>query len=180
MNIFFDTEFTGLHKNTSLVSLGLVTECGRTFYAEFTDYKHTQITNWLEENIIKNLRLPILNDHQKNYIIDEGVGLSVRGDSQFIAGVLSAWLISLGEHIYIWGDCPAYDWVLFCELFGGAMHIPACIFYVPLDLCTFLLSNGYDPDVSRRGLSGMNLVTHNALDDALMVKACWEKVSDGH
>ena len=36
--IFLDTEFTGLHKNTTLISLGLVSECGKTFYAEFTDY----------------------------------------------------------------------------------------------------------------------------------------------
>lgn len=38
MNIFFDTEFTGLHKNTTLISIGCVDENGRTFYAELTDY----------------------------------------------------------------------------------------------------------------------------------------------
>ena len=30
MKIFFDTEFTGLHKNTTLISIGLVDENGRT------------------------------------------------------------------------------------------------------------------------------------------------------
>ena len=38
MKIFFDTEFTGLHKDTSLISIGLVDEDGKTFYAEFLDY----------------------------------------------------------------------------------------------------------------------------------------------
>jgi len=33
--IFFDTEFTGLHKDTTLISIGLIAEDGRTFYAEF-------------------------------------------------------------------------------------------------------------------------------------------------
>jgi DNA polymerase III epsilon subunit-like protein len=31
--IFFDTEFTGLHQKTTLISIGLVSECGKTFYA---------------------------------------------------------------------------------------------------------------------------------------------------
>ena len=31
MKIFFDTEFTGLHKNTTLISIGLVTEEGKHF-----------------------------------------------------------------------------------------------------------------------------------------------------
>jgi hypothetical protein len=39
--IFFDTEFTGLHQGTTLISIGLISECGKTFYAEFTDYAIT-------------------------------------------------------------------------------------------------------------------------------------------
>ena len=39
MKIFFDTEFTGLHKNTTLISIGLVAENGKKFYAEFNDAK---------------------------------------------------------------------------------------------------------------------------------------------
>ena len=32
--IFFDTEFTGLHQKTTLISIGLIAETGETFYAE--------------------------------------------------------------------------------------------------------------------------------------------------
>ena len=53
--IFLDTEFTGLHKNTTLISAGLVSECGKTFYAEFSDYDKSQINDWLQDNVIKNL-----------------------------------------------------------------------------------------------------------------------------
>ena len=52
MNIFFDTEFTGLHKNTTLISIGLISETGKTFYAEFTDYNHTQIDNWIQKKML--------------------------------------------------------------------------------------------------------------------------------
>lgn len=53
MKVFFDTEFTGLHKNTTLISLGCVDENGRTFYAEFTDYDKSQVDDWINENVIK-------------------------------------------------------------------------------------------------------------------------------
>ncbi len=33
MKVFFDTEFTGLRKDTTLVSIGMIAENGETFYA---------------------------------------------------------------------------------------------------------------------------------------------------
>ena len=45
MKVFFDTEFTGLHQNTTLLSIGLVAENGRSFYAEFMDYDYGQEEN---------------------------------------------------------------------------------------------------------------------------------------
>ena len=47
--LFFDTEFTGLHKNTTLISIGIISEDGKTFYAELNDYDINQISddNWI-------------------------------------------------------------------------------------------------------------------------------------
>ena len=61
MKIFFDTEFTGLHQNTTLISIGLVSERGKTFYAELTDYDQTQLNDWLKDNVIANLTLQDYN-----------------------------------------------------------------------------------------------------------------------
>ena len=36
--ISLDTEFTGLNADCTLISIALVSECGKTFYAEFDDY----------------------------------------------------------------------------------------------------------------------------------------------
>jgi len=55
MRIFFDTKFTGLHKNTTLISIGIVAEDGNTFYAELTDYDNNQIDNGIQYNVIDNL-----------------------------------------------------------------------------------------------------------------------------
>lgn len=57
MKLFFDTEFTGLRKDTTLISLGIVSEDGRKFYAEFIDYDENQCDDWIIENVIKNLIL---------------------------------------------------------------------------------------------------------------------------
>ena len=42
MKIFFDTEFTGLHKDTTLISIGLIDKYGRTLYGEFSDYDESK------------------------------------------------------------------------------------------------------------------------------------------
>jgi hypothetical protein len=47
MKIFFDTEFSGLHKNTTLISIGCISEDGKTFYAELEDLiKIKSILGW--------------------------------------------------------------------------------------------------------------------------------------
>ena len=58
--IYFDCEFTGLQKETDLISIGLVDAEGKTFYAEFTDYRKELIQDkdWFEEHIFNNLKHP--------------------------------------------------------------------------------------------------------------------------
>jgi mannitol-1-phosphate/altronate dehydrogenase len=51
MKIFFDTEFTGLHKNTTLISIGLVAGDGTTFYGEIENYDKTQVDEWIQKNV---------------------------------------------------------------------------------------------------------------------------------
>lgn len=58
MKVFFDTEFTGLHRLTTLISIGLIAENERKFYAEFTDYNWDHVDPWLQENVVDKLILP--------------------------------------------------------------------------------------------------------------------------
>ena len=58
MNIFFDTEFTGLHQNTSLISLGAVAADDRSFYAEFNDYNPAQLNPWLLAHVMPTCNSP--------------------------------------------------------------------------------------------------------------------------
>ena len=176
--IFFDTEFTGLHKNTTLISIGIVSDCGRTFYAEFTDYDKTQLNMWLIKNVMFKLKFEDGEDiHVVKYSCDH-TETEMSGSKKEISAELVKWFNSFEDNIEMWSDCLAYDWVLFCDLFGGAMKIPSCIYYIPFDISTLFKIKGIDPDINRRDFSSHNEIgnEHNALYDALLIKKCYDKL----
>lgn len=169
--VFFDTEFTGLHKNTTLISIGLVSECGRTFYAELTDYDTSQIDEWLQKNVIENLLLTPQDNCADNS------NWRLVGDTKSIKEALSIWL-SQFESVEMWSDCLSYDWVLFNHIFGHAFNIPKNVYYIPFDICTLFKANGVDPDVNREEFSECitNSKKHNAMHDANVIMACYNKL----
>ena len=121
MKIFFDTEFTGLHKDTTLISIGLVDENGRTFYAEFSDFNNSQCDEWIYENVIKHLRLGTY----EHYGIHNN-NTEAFGNKNFIKEKLADWLSKYDE-VELVSDCCHYDMVLFIDIFGGAFDIPSNI-----------------------------------------------------
>ena len=53
--IFADTEFTGEHSKTTLVSAGFVTLDNKKLYITLNDYNKDQVTPWLKKKCtIKN------------------------------------------------------------------------------------------------------------------------------
>lgn len=179
--VFFDTEFTGLHQNTTLVSIGLVSECGKTFYAELTDYDKTQIDDWLQNNVIDKL---YLTEHDNAAYLQNW---TLKSDTQAVKEALTAWF-SQFDKVEIWSDCLSYDWVLFNQIFGHAFSIPKNIYYIPFDICTLFKAQGIDPDISREEFAG-NMIEvstsehwggnpkHNALYDAYVIRACHTKLA---
>jgi len=156
--IFFDTEFTGLHQGTTLISLGMITEDGRELYCELNDYDKAQIDDWLKGNVIENL-------YNTNPINTEQLRKTIEG------------FIEPYETVEIWSDCLSYDWVLFNQIWGHAFNIPKNIYYIPFDICTLFKLKGIDPDISREGFSGMREGSqkHNALWDAKVIRECYNK-----
>lgn len=192
--LFIDLEFTGLHQATTPISLGIISECGKTFYAEFTDYDRTQLNDWLDENIIPNTWVAINNPITS---MGEVIGDSrwadkhVFGSSDYIKPFLEEWL-SQFENIVIWSDCLAYDWVLFNQIWGHAFSIPKNIYYIAMDICTVFEMQGIDPDISREEYceietfkedrtkelyNDFKSVKHNALWDAFIIRECYNKLT---
>lgn len=192
MKIFFDTEFTGLHKDTTLISIGLISEDGRTFYAELNDYDKTQVDEWLQANVIDNLILGESKEGEQEYYAatrshDNPVGndlynnfsVTLRGNISEVKDALKVWFEQF-DKIEIWSDCLAYDWVLFNNIFGHAFNIPNNVNYIPLDICTLFKIKGIDPDISREEFIGNSIEgdKHNALYDAKVIKSCYEKLME--
>jgi hypothetical protein len=178
MKLFFDMEFTGLHQNTTPISIGLIDEQGKMFYAEFNDYKQNQVDEWIEENVIKYLLYnhTLFHLHKSQYN-----DISMKGTVDTVASELRAWL-SQYDSVEMWSDCLAYDWVLFNQLFGHAFKIPSNVYYIPFDLSTLLWTKGINPDINREEFAGYvwssdnHYPKHSALWDAKIIRECYCKL----
>lgn len=172
MNIYMDCEMTGLHKNTTLISLGMISDDNKTFYAEFTDYDYNQINDWLKTNILSKL---VIN---QECVYSDNKSTAVKGNKNTIRIELIKWLSTFDEHIEIWSDCLSYDWVLFNDIFGTAFDLPKNICYIPFDICTLFKVKGIDPDINREEFSEYDKIEtkHNSLHDARVIKKCYEKL----
>ena len=158
MKIFLDTEFTGLHQKTTLISIGMVAEDGKYLYCELKDYDKSQVDDWINDNVIANL-------HNTNPIATDELAKSIEG------------FIEEYDSVEIWSDCLAYDWVLFNQIWGHAFNLPKKIKYIPFDICTLFKVKGIDPDINREEFSGTQGQKHNSLHDAKVIKACYEKLT---
>ncbi len=179
MNLFLDTEFTGLHQHTSLISLALVAEDEQAFYAEFTDYDRGGIDTWLADNVIARTRWLAKDNPTEGHWQETKLSLYC-GPRQGVIEPLKHWL-GQWKHIEVWADCPAWDWILFCELFGGAFSLPQHIYYLPFDLVTLFKLKGMTPDTDPAAFAGITpqiieQEKHNALFDARAVRTAWLKL----
>lgn len=183
MRIFLDTEFTGLHQHTTLISLALAAENGAIFYAELDDYDREQVDPWIKKHVLSQLSGGFTNAekaHTKTVMLCSGALVDVsRG--------LRRWLKQFGgkNSVEIWADVLAWDWVLFCEVFGGTFALPEQVHYIPRDLSTLLDIRGIDPDTDRETLGTvawshpkLKLSRHHALYDALLERDIFEKIGN--
>lgn len=193
MEVSFDCEFTGLHQNTTLISIGMVAEGipeyrGRivepTFYAESDVYDRSQVDNWISVNVIANLV-----GGKLDYDLTEMFWhLRMVGNIPQIRENLKHWLtekllVNNKDQAQFIGDCVSYDWVLFCELFGGALSVPDYISPAPHDINqdiakALCISEKEAFDINREEFAGLEPEgKHNALWDAKVIKACYEKLA---
>lgn len=160
VKVFFDLEFTGLNQNADILSIGLISDDGKTYYAEISDYDPHKVSGWVHENVINHFN----NSHviTKSELKEE----LVEWFSQFTS-------------VEMWSDVGQYDWVIFCNIFGSALDIPKNINYICFDLATLLKSCNIDPDIYREKFVDTIPIEgrkHNAIWDAQITKACYEKL----
>ena len=184
MKIFFDTEFTGLHKNTTLVSIGLVSEDNRQFYAELIDYNEEQCDDWINENVISYLYSKNRDKRQNVYVPN----YHLAGKYE-IAKVLENWL-SQFDDIELVSDVCHYDMVLFADLFGGAFYMPqnvcACCYDINQDIarvynCSMREAFNMSREDILKNYGKNNKIIgdkHNALYDAKVIRELYQALNN--
>ena len=92
--IFFDTEFTELGINPRLISIGLISEDGREFYAELSDtYQTKNCSAFVVESVLPHLE-----------------GGEVLISMRELALALLSWIHDFGESVQFATDSLAWDW----------------------------------------------------------------------
>lgn len=176
MKVFFDTEFTGLHKNTTLISIGCVDENERTFYAELNDYDKKQCNDWINENVIKHMTLGKYEHYSFN---DKNT--EVYGNKGFVREKLLDWLKEY-EDVQFVSDICHYDMVLLIDLFGTAFDLPKGVcpscHDINQDIASYYgISEAEAFDRSREKISDVIQGNkHNALYDAKVIKSIYNKI----
>ncbi len=147
MRIFFDTEFDENGRTIELISIGLVRDDGKTYYAVSRDFDPLHCNDWVKANVLPHL--PPAGDPEwkpRAQIRDEVLAFVMEGD----------------ERPEFWAYFSDYDWVVFCQLWGRMVDLPPLFPKYCLDLKQVMWAAG----VSRRDLPEATGRPHHALDDA--------------
>jgi hypothetical protein len=154
MKYWMDTEFIERVHSLDLISIGLVAEDGREFYAESSEVDWTKASRWVLEHVRPQLA--------GTGIPREEIGYAVRR------------FVDDDKHPVFWGYFPAYDWVLLSGLFGGMNDLPFAFPHLCLDIKQWAIELG-DPELPHQ--TGTN---HHALADARWTREAWTFLAGIH
>lgn len=142
MKLFLDTEFTDF-TNPELISIGIVDENGREFYAESTSFRRERCSEFVVETV-----LPLLGQYTDSLVLNR----------YQIAHALLQWLEEYREQGAT--ICVDYytDWYLFHELLESTTVME---FVKPLNIWPDIDSHKIESWWQETGLS-----RHHALYDA--------------
>lgn len=179
MNVYFDAEFTGLHKDTTLISIGLISDDDKTFYAEFSDYDTSQVDEWIQKNVIDNLQFNHLGDF---FTVHDG-NVEMKGDKNKIWGALNTWFAQFDE-VQLVSDVCHYDMVLLIDLFGSAFNLPKCVnascHDINQDIARYFnITEREAFDYCRENIIKEEILgkKHNSLYDAKVIRAIYNIVN---
>lgn len=183
--IFFDCEFTQLRQDTTLMSIGLISDDGRKFYAEFNDYNKELVDKWIVKNVVPHMitaKAEIAKKRGKEIFMPP---YFVYGSKEFIRDKLTQWLKSFGEDIELVSDVCHYDMVLFIDIFGKtAFDLPDFIcpvcYDINQDIAKFYnISQKEAFNMNREQILNKSEESkHNALVDAMVIKEIYEKLNN--
>lgn len=152
MRIFVDTEFIDTGTLVHPISFGAVREDGATFYAEVKGCPFHLADDWVRANVIPHLKpefaMPVK-------ALREQLECFCQPRPTF------------------YGDHCSYDWLVICQLWGRMMDGPKGWPHRINDVAQFAASVGVD-ELEYPAHEGKQ---HNALDDALWTRDCYNFIA---
>lgn len=155
MKYFYDTEFLDTGREVHLISIGIVAEDGREYYATNLSMPTDEIreSKWIMDNVMPQL-LPV-NEWKSDYQIrDEVYAFLTAGDTP---PELWAWFAS-------------YDHLVLSQLWGRMIDVPAPIPQFTNDVRALSAWTG----ITR--LPAQESGAHDALQDARHVKTMYHHI----
>jgi len=136
MKYFFDTEFIeGFRKPLfgkrshfiDLISIGIIAEDGRTYYAISNEFNAKDADKWVIENVINKLEQKATSFYDSPRLRQNG--LLYKSNAQIAKDIIDFVEISwpnepqkMSPEFYAY--YADYDWVVFCSLFGRMIDLP--------------------------------------------------------
>jgi len=201
MKYYLDTEFAEIRGSMKLISIGIISSEGNTFYAENSCFDIDDANDWVKDNVIPKLKWHeniestkghnnISNDTFDNTgedVLFPEFGIrrkwEVYGSPQVIRDSLKAFFelpqekdeVDFERQFYAYYS--AYDWVVFCWIFGTMMDLPQgmpmfCHDLKPMMDVACEKYNMLKPDDPKD--------EHNALYDAIWNKELHEKIENSN
>lgn len=182
MKYFLDTEFIEHAGGIDLVSIGIVCEDGRKFYAESSEFDPRNADPWVRTNVLSKLdfwgKWP--KDEQEPIAFDVlGVG-GIYGKLGHIKKGLLDFFYPGGVHekppaIEIYAYFADYDWVVFCRLFGRMIDLPKGMPMWCIDLKQMMWERGLTKEWKQENCPDPR-GEHNALIDAEWNYDLWKLI----
>lgn len=151
MRYWFDTEFIDDGASIELISIGVVAEDGRTYYAQSRTFNAERCCDWVRENVLPHLEPRTAGCWKAREEIAQDLRSFVcRREAEF------------------WAYYASYDWVVLAQLFGPLSDRPRGW---PLRCRDVAELGALYPDVERPPEPNP---AHHALADARWAKAYWD------
>ena len=155
MRHWFDTEFIEDGRTIDLISIGVVAEDGREFYAISTEFDPSRAGDWIRAHVL--CHLPDAADPEADGLFRTRA--QIRNDLLRFIG---------RDRPEYWAFYADYDWVALCQLFGRMTDLPRAWPRYCMDIKQWCIMLG-DPPLPRQ--TG---IEHHALADARWNRTAWE------
>ncbi len=150
---FYDCEFIEDGRTVELISIGMVAQDGREFYAVSTEFDPIVASPWVRRHVLPKLPSPADPAWRSRE--------RIRGD-------LLAFLTAPGLPIELWAWYAAYDHVALAQLWGAMPALPAAVPRLTREVRQHWDAAGCPP-IPEPGTD-----RHDALADAKLAFARWQ------